>query len=67
MSVPSFLDNVDSKALQDLFKQYDIDNDGKIALDEVEDMLVKLGVAPMKDPFKGRGSASNDKQRVDLE
>ena len=34
------------------------------SLDELETMLVKLGVAPMKDPLK-RGSASSDKKTKD--
>ena len=37
-----------------------------ISIDELEQMLVKLGVAPMKDPLK-RGSASSDKKTKDEE
>lgn len=47
-------------ALQALFNEYDLDRDGSIKLEELEAMLVKLGVAPMVDPTK-RGSASNDR------
>lgn len=54
-----FIDDVDHKALQVLFDEYDTDKDGKIAVKDLEAMLVKLGVAPMTD-VKKRGSASAD-------
>ncbi len=56
------IDNVDKAALQVLFNEYDVDRDGYITAGELEQMLVKLGVAPMIDPLK-RGSASADRQR----
>ncbi len=56
------IDDVDRKALQILFDEHDGDKDGKIAVNELEAMLVKLGVAPMVD-VKKRGSASADMPR----
>lgn len=47
-----FLDNVDKKALQCLFDEYDVNKDGFISVDELENMLVKWGIAPMADPLK---------------
>jgi Ca2+-binding EF-hand superfamily protein len=57
-----FSDNVDKTALQALFDEYDTDRNGFINVNELEQMLVKIGVAPMLDPLK-RGSASADRQR----
>ena len=53
-------DNVDRKALEELFNEYDTDKTGRLTIDEFEILLAKLGVAPMKDPFKKRPSASVD-------
>lgn len=50
------VDNVDQKALQELFDDYDLDRDGSLTLKEVESMLVKLGVAPLVNMIK-RNSA----------
>jgi Ca2+-binding EF-hand superfamily protein len=50
---------VDRDQLASLFKEYDSNNSGTIGLNELETMLYKLGVAPLKDPMK-RGSASSD-------
>lgn len=47
-------------ALQTLFNDYDTNKDGSISVEELEAMLVKLGVAPLVDPSK-RGSASKDR------
>jgi isocitrate dehydrogenase len=52
--------NVDTVKLKALFDEYDVDRDGSINLNELEAMLVKLGVAPLVDPLK-RGSASSDR------
>jgi hypothetical protein len=57
--------NVDKEALQCLFNDYDTDKDGSISVDELEALLVKLGVAPMVDPSK-RGSASTDTTKTDV-
>jgi Ca2+-binding EF-hand superfamily protein len=54
---------VDRKKLEEMFSNYDGDKDGGLTLDELEALLVSLGVAPMKDPMKGRGSASADRPR----
>jgi Ca2+-binding EF-hand superfamily protein len=54
------VDNVDELKLQELFNEYDTNNDGKLGIKEVEAMLVKLGVAPMIDPLK-KSSASSDR------
>lgn len=51
--------NVDRSVLEKLFAEYDTENKGSIGVDALEDMLAKLGVAPMKDPLR-RGSASLD-------
>lgn len=59
-----FADNVDKSALQSLFNEYDGDKDGSINVDELEALLVKLGVAPLVDPAK-RGSASKDTTKTD--
>lgn len=55
--------NVDRVALTDLFHEYDTDGNGAIGLDELERMLLQMGVAPMKEPAL-RNSASSDKQSV---
>lgn len=44
--------NVDRAALQHLFDTYDKDKNGSINLDELEEMLATMGVAPMLDPSK---------------
>ena len=54
--------NVDRSKLKEMFAEYDSDKSGTLTFDELETMLVKLGVAPMADPEK-RGSASSDKAR----
>ena len=54
------LDNIDREKLQALFDDYDVDKDGVISLNEVEKMLVTLGVAPLKEISK-LSSASSDK------
>lgn len=46
--------NVDREALRCMFLEYDTNNSGAITIDQLEAMLVKLGVAPMKDPLKKR-------------
>ena len=53
---------VDRERLESLFSEYDTNKQGAIGLNELESMLSKLGVAPLKDPLK-RGSASVDKDR----
>jgi len=58
--------NVDKEALQQLFKEYDAEGKGAIGIDQLELMLAKIGVAPMKDPLK-RGSASSDRVRASAE
>lgn len=40
--------DVDQDAVMALFNKYDENGDGRISLDEFEAMLVKMGVAPMK-------------------
>lgn len=40
---------VDRKALQALFDEHDLDGSGTITVNELETMLVKLGVAPVVD------------------
>ena len=52
--------DVDRDALKELFDSYDQDKNGAIGLDELEEMLVAMSVAPLKDPSK-RSSASKDK------
>lgn len=54
--------NVDRSALEELFSEFDGDANGGINIDELEQLLVKLAVAPMKDPKK-RSSASSDKEK----
>ena len=54
--------NVDRAALEEMFNQFDTDRSGTINLDEFETLLVKLGVAPLKDPNK-KSSASSDKSK----
>eukprot|EP01035_Chromulina_nebulosa_P021518 gene21518-27863_t len=44
--------NVDRSAIEQLFAEYDIDKDGKITVDDLENMLATLGFAPKKDPTK---------------
>jgi Ca2+-binding EF-hand superfamily protein len=46
------VDNVDKVKLQALFDEYDTDRNGHINVEELESMLVKLGVAPLIDPLK---------------
>eukprot|EP01039_Chlorochromonas_danica_P014513 gene14513-16958_t len=52
--------NVDKSALRALFNDFDTNKDGAITVEELEALLVKLGVAPLVDVTK-RGSASNDR------
>ena len=56
--------NVDREALESLFKEYDTDNSGKIGKEELEKVLVKLGVAPLKHPEK-KFSAAEGSREVD--
>ena len=42
--------DVDKEAMLALFKEHDKDGSGAICYDEFEDMILKLGVAPMKHP-----------------
>jgi isocitrate dehydrogenase len=42
---------VDKEAIADLFKQYDVNGDGVINLEEFEHMVIQLGVAPLKKPM----------------
>lgn len=44
--------SVDRESLEQMFREYDKDNNGTITLDELEVMLTKLGVAPLMDPSK---------------
>jgi len=41
--------DVNYEAVAVLFSKYDLDSDGKIDLDEFTSMLIKMGVAPMKE------------------
>lgn len=54
------IDNIDREKLQCLFDEFDIDRDGSINVNELEKLLVKLGVAPLTEMSK-RSSASIDK------
>ena len=54
--------NVDRGALEEMFNEYDTDKSGTINIDEFETLMVKLGVAPLKDPNK-KSSASSDKNK----
>jgi Ca2+-binding EF-hand superfamily protein len=45
-----------------MFNEYDTDKSGTINIDEFETLMVKLGVAPLKDPNK-KSSASSDKNK----
>ena len=54
--------NVDRASLESLFQEYDAEKKGAIGLDQLELILAKIGVAPLKDPLK-RSSASSDKDR----
>ena len=42
--------------MQRLFDEHDTNKDGSITVDELESMLVKLGVAPLVDPLKKRNA-----------
>lgn len=48
-------DNVDGAAVDELFKQFDTDDSGQIDKDEFIEMLLKLGVAPMRNTSKKKG------------
>lgn len=52
--------NVDQNAVKEMFVQYDTDGNGTIDVEEFQELLVALGVAPLEDPQK-RSSASSDK------
>lgn len=43
---------VDEETMQELFLGYDADRDGMISKSEVTALLIKLGVAPMKEGEK---------------
>jgi len=43
---------VDQDALRELFNEFDTDKSGTITINELEAMLIKLGVAPLADPLK---------------
>ncbi len=57
--------DVDRTALQNLFNEFDKNKNGTLNIDELEEMLATLGIAPMKDPAK-RGSASSDNKDATL-
>jgi isocitrate dehydrogenase len=54
--------DVDRKVLEQMFKEYDRNQDGALTIDEVEVMLTKLGVAPLVDPAKKRTATEGGKQ-----
>lgn len=53
--------NVDRKALEVIFNEFDTDKTGNISIEELEVLLVKLGVAPLSDVTKV-SSASSDRK-----
>jgi Ca2+-binding EF-hand superfamily protein len=53
-------DNIDRVKLQCLFDEHDTDKNGHIGVNELEKLLVKLGVAPLTEVNK-LNSASSDK------
>lgn len=52
--------NVDRVALQQLFNTYDKDKNGTISIDELEDMLATMGVAPLLDPAKKKAGKAEE-------
>lgn len=53
--------DVDRKVLEQMFREYDRNQDGALTIDEVEVMLTKLGVAPLVDPGKKRTATEGGK------
>ena len=45
--------------MQELFAEFDTDSDGSISVEEFTEMMIKLGLAPPKEP--GKESASRAK------
>ena len=50
---------VDTDKVQELFAEFDTDADGSISVAEFTEMMIKLGLAPPKEP--GKESASRAK------
>ena len=50
---------VDTDKVQELFAEFDTDSDGSISVAEFTEMMIKLGLAPPKEP--GKESASRAK------
>ena len=50
---------VDTDKVQELFAEFDTDSDGSISVSEFTEMMIKLGLAPPKEP--GKESASRAK------
>ena len=49
----------DMDKMQELFSEFDTDGNGQISVDEFAEMMIKLGLAPPKEP--GKESASRAK------
>lgn len=51
-SDPRYTRNVDKEKIAEMFSSYDTDGNGQIDIEEFEEMVIKLGVAPMINVLK---------------
>lgn len=58
------VDDVDKSALKALFNEYDVSNTGSLNIDELEQILIKFGVAPSTNLDKETTLAKSQKEEV---
>jgi len=54
--------NVDKSAVEDMFQRFDVNKTGTIDFDEFAKMVVKLGVAPLKNIANTNENSKIDEQ-----
>jgi len=58
-------DRVDTRKLEAMFAEFDTNGDGDISIDEFKEMMIKLGLAPLKEPARASSSrAKHDEADV---
>jgi len=55
---------VDSKKIEAMFNSFDVDSSGTISLDEFKEMMIKLGLAPMKEGLKDSHRRTKEQEKT---